>query len=124
MSNVGMPNQIQKNMMDSETMDAVRIHSGDPGPDASQNQLGDLKSVNILSAAEDGNLVHRETEVDVEWEGLTPEEDVLYFSFWEDGDPAVLKFIGEIKTGQKQVTSEGKVKLKAGTRCYFENKTY
>ncbi len=120
---LGFTEAVREASLDAHTMDSVRIHSGDPGSSGANNQVGDLKSATINAAATSNGVTVRATDADVKWDGLTPDTDIEYYSFWDQSGPT-LKFIGRREGGQAKVDGQGKFGLAAGTKCYVENKTY
>ena len=95
-------------MLNGGTFTGVKIHSGNPGSDGTENEVGGLKSASFGAASEGSRLLVE----NVLWEGLASEQLVTWFSVWEG---STFKGRGEIISGATQADEFGRYVLAAGT---------
>ena len=101
----------ENSMLDSLTMDAVRLHSGDPGADGTGNQLGAGLSAATFDAAAASERV---LDADVTVSGLAANQPVSHFSIWTAAGSVFLGS-GAIDSGDVVANAAGEYILNAGT---------
>ena len=82
-------------MLDSLTVNRVRLHSGDPGASGTDSALGSLTTA-VFQAASGGERV---LDANVELTGLGAGQAVSYVSFWQAS--------GTVFHGSKTLTGSG-----------------
>lgn len=98
-------------MLDALGVDRVQLHDGDPGSDGTANTVSG-KVAATFSSASSGV---RALGTDVDFTGLSPGDDVLYFSIWLAGDPDVFKGAFPITSGDTKVNAAGEYTLTTDT---------
>lgn len=73
-----------KASLDTHTPNRARIHTGNPGVDGDSNILTGLKTATINAAVEDNGDAIRQLDEDLEFDGLTPEDDATWWSLWHE----------------------------------------
>jgi hypothetical protein len=101
--------------LDAVTADLVQLHDGDPGANGDANTVSTKVACSFGAAS--GGV--RALSGDVNYTGLTPDDQVQFITFWEDSSPDVLKVVlsraaGDI-TGDLAVNSEGEFTIKSDT---------
>jgi hypothetical protein len=101
-------------MLDSQTLDRVRLHSGDPGSAGTANQLGSLEAATFGSASSG----ERTLSSDVAFTGLTASQSVTWCSIWDNnGGTPVFKAKAQITSGDVAANAAGEYTLKSpGTK--------
>lgn len=102
---------------DGVTIDAIRLHSGDPGTAGTANALGAGISAATWGAAAAGV---RSLSTDVTVTGLAASQSVTHFSVWETAG-AVFKGWGTIDTGDVAANASGEYILSAGSTFAINN---
>lgn len=95
--------------LDAITVDAVRLHSGDPGGSGTSNALGAGTSSATFNAAASAQ---RLLNADVTVTGLSANQSVTHFSVWNG---ATFRGGFTISSGDVQANAAGEYKLKATT---------
>jgi len=98
-------------MLDSLTLNAIRLHSGDPGAAGTSNALGAGISAATFAAA---SASARALSVAVAVTGLTASQSVTHFSVWTTSG-AVFRGSGTISTGDVTANAAGEFSLATGT---------
>ena len=98
-------------MLDSLTLDAIRLHSGDPGASGTANALGAGITACTFGAAA---ASARASTTDADVTGLSPSQSVTWFSVWTTAG-AVFKGSGQITTGDVTANVAGEYTLAIGT---------
>lgn len=98
-------------MLDSLTLDRIRLHSGDPGAAGTSNTLGAGLSAATFSAASSGS---RALASDVDVTGLSASQSVTHFSVWTNSG-TVFRGSGTISSGDTAANAAGEFSLAAGT---------
>lgn len=97
--------------LDGITVDAIRLHSGDPGAAGANNQLGAGLSAATFNAA---GSSERLMNADVTVTGLSANQSVTYFSVWLTAG-AVFKGGFAISSGDVTANAAGEYILKGTT---------
>jgi len=98
-------------MLDSLTLDRIRLHSGDPGAAGTSNQLGAGLSAATFAAA---SASSRALSVAVAVTGLAASQSVTHFSVWTNAS-AIFRGSGTISTGDVTANAAGEFSLATGT---------
>jgi len=98
-------------MLDSRTIDRVRLHSGDPGASGTDNALGAGLVNATFSAASSGS---RALATNVTVTGLSPNQSVTHFSVW-DSSGSVFQGSGSISTGDTTANAAGEYIITTST---------
>lgn len=101
----------KNSMLDSQTFDAIRLHSGDPGAAGTTNALGAGLSAATFSAASGAS---RALASAVEVTGLSASQSVTHFSVWTTSG-AVFKGSTTISSGDVTANAAGEFNLATGT---------
>lgn len=96
-------------MLDSLTLDGVRLHSGDPGVNGTANALGSGVSAATFAAASSGA---RALSSNVAVTGLAANQSVTHFSVWSG---ATFRGSSSIASGDVQANAAGEYTLNTGT---------
>lgn len=97
--------------LDAITVDRIRLHSGDPGPNGTNNQLGSGLTPATFAAASNGE---RLLQSDVTVTGLPANQSVTHFSLWLNAG-TVFRGGFAITSGDTQANAAGEYTLKATT---------
>ena len=98
-------------MLDSLTLDAIRLHNGDPGAAGTSNQLGAGISAATFAAASSSS---RALSSGVAITGLAANQSVTFFSVWTTSG-AVFRGSGSISSGDVAANAAGAFTLATGT---------
>lgn len=96
-------------MLDSLTMDRVRLHSGDPGAAGTANTLGSLEIASFAASSSQA----RQLSTDVDVVGLAASQSVTHFSVWQNTG-TVFHGSGTL-SGDLAANTSGEYTLKATT---------
>lgn len=108
---MGFSTATKNTMLDAITMDAIRLHSGDPGSAGTSNALGAGLSAATFAAASSGS---RALSSAVAVTGLSASQSVTYFSVWTTSG-AVFRGSGQILFGDVAANGSGAYTLAVGT---------
>lgn len=98
-------------MLDSQTLDRVRLHNGDPGSAGTANALGSLTSATFAAASSSS----RALSGNVNLTGLGASASVTHFSVWDNnGGSPVFKGSGTV-TGDANANAAGEYTLTTST---------
>ena len=96
-------------MLDSQTLDGVRLHSGDPGAAGTANTVdGGINAATFAAASS----AARALSTDVDVTGLSANQSVTHFSVWTTSG-AVFKGSGTISSGDVAANASGEYTLLA-----------
>lgn len=99
-------------MLDSQTLDRVRLHSGDPGASGTSNALGSGVVAATFASASSGS---RALSSAVNFTGLGASASVTHFSVWDNnGGSPVFKGSGAV-TGDANANAAGEYTLTTST---------
>lgn len=99
-------------MLDSQTLDRVRLHDGDPGAAGTSNAIGTLTAA-TFAAASGGE---RFLSVPVEFTGLASGASVTHFSVWDNnGGSPVFKWSSSL-IGDATANGAGEYTLTVATK--------
>lgn len=98
-------------MLDALTLDRIRLHSGDPGANGTDNELGSGLSTATFDAAANGE---RALGSDVTVTGLSASQSVTHFSVWRNSG-TVFWGSGAITTGDTTANGDGEFTLTDST---------
>lgn len=98
-------------MLDALTINAIRLHSGDPGADGTANALGSGLSTASFAAATSGS---RSLSAAVDVTGLPANQSVTHFSVWTSSG-SVFRGSGTISSGDTSANAAGAFTLATGT---------
>lgn len=98
-------------MLDSLTLDRIRLHSGDPGAAGTNNALGAGLSAATFGAA---SASARTLSSGVAVTGLAASQSVTHFSVWTNAG-TVFRGSGTISSGDVTANAAGEYTLAAGT---------
>jgi hypothetical protein len=104
----------RNSMLDSQTLDRVRLHSGDPGSAGTSNTIAafGLTSATFGSASSG----ERTLSSDVAFTGGSAAQSVTYYSVWDNnGGSPVFKWGIQITSGDVAANAAGEYTLKATT---------
>lgn len=101
----------KNSMLDSQTLDAIRLHSGDPGAAGTNAALGAGLSPATFAAA---SASSRALSSGVAVTGLAANQSVTHFSVWTTSG-AAFKGSGAISTGDVTANAAGEFTLATGT---------
>lgn len=105
-------NALKSEMLNGIDIDRVQLHSGNPGSDGSQNVIpGTMKACSFATASNN----ERYLAADVEWTGLSPNQQITHVTFWKSGSPNILKAYGALQ-GDTQANSQGEFRLTTNTK--------
>jgi hypothetical protein len=99
-------------MLDALDVDAIRLHSGDPGAAGTSNALGAGLSAATFSAA---STSARALSAQVAVTGLSASQSVTYFSVWKTAG-AVFRGSAAISSGDVAANAAGEYSLATGTQ--------
>jgi hypothetical protein len=99
-------------MLDSLTLDRVRLHSGDPGAAGTDNALGAGLEAATFAAASAGE---RALSADVDVTGLAASQSVTWFSVWTNAG-TVFRASGTISSGDVNANAAGEFSLTTATK--------
>ena len=108
---MGFSTATKNAMLDAITIDAIRLHSGDPGASGTSNALGAGLSAATFDAASSGA---RALNSSVAVTGLAADQSVTYFSVWTTSG-AVFRGSGTISSGDVAANAAGAFTLAVGT---------
>ena len=108
---MGFSTATKNTMLDAITMDAIRLHSGDPGSAGTSNALGSGISAATFAAASSGA---RALSGAVAVTGLSASQSVTYFSVWTTSG-TVFRGSGQILFGDVAANGAGAYTLAVGT---------
>jgi hypothetical protein len=106
----GFSTAAKNTMLDSLTMDRVRLHSGDPGASGTSNTIAAYGLTAATFAAASGG--ERALSSDVAFTGGSASQSVTYFSIWSNTGPTY-HASGQITTGDVTANAAGEYTLKA-----------
>lgn len=112
---MGFSTATKNAMLDSITVDAIRLHSGDPGASGTSNALGAGISAAVFNAAASSA---RALNAAVPVTGLAANQSVTYFSAWTTSG-TVFRGSGTISSGDVNANSSGVFTLAVGTTLTF-----
>jgi hypothetical protein len=98
-------------MLDSRTLDRIRLHSGAPGASGTDNALGAGLVTATFSAASGAS---RALATNVTVTGLSPNQSVTHFSVWQNSG-SVFQGSGAITSGDITANAAGEFILTTGT---------
>jgi len=104
-------------MLDSLTVDRIRLHSSDPGAAGTDGELGAGLSAATFSAASTGS---RALATEVTVTGLAASQSVTHFSVWNSTGTVFLGS-GAITSGDVQANASGEFTLAVGTTLDLTN---
>lgn len=101
-------------MLDSQTLDRVRLHSGDPGSAGTSNTIAAAGlTAATFAAASSGE---RALSSDVAFTGMSAAQSVTWYSVWDNnGGSPVHKWNVQITSGDVAANAAGEYTLKATT---------
>jgi hypothetical protein len=102
-------------MANALTLDAIRLHSGDPGGAGTSNALGAGLSAATFAAASGSGV--RTLSSDVTVTGLTPAQSVTHFSVWTTSG-AVFHGSVDITSGAVNADGAGEYTLLATSTLF------
>lgn len=106
---VGFTDAAKSLALDGITVNAIRLHSGDPGAAGTNNALGSGTSAATFNAAASNE---RQLNADVTVTGLTANQSVTHFSIWQG---ATFRGGFAISSGDTQANAAGEYVLKQTT---------
>ena len=98
-------------MLDALTANRVRLHSGDPGAEGTDNELGSLETATFAAASGGERSLNPAVAVT----GLTANQTVTWFSVWNSTGPAFLGK-GAIISGDTTANAAGEYTLTTATK--------
>lgn len=101
----------KNSMLDGVTLNAIRLHSADPGSSGTNAALGAGRSAATFGAASAGS---RSLSSPVAVTGLAANQSVTHFSVWTESG-AVFRGSGAISSGDTAANSAGEFTLATGT---------
>lgn len=108
---MGLSTVAKNTALDALTIDAIRLHSGDPGAAGTTSALGAGLSAATFNAASSGS---RALNANVSVTGLSASQSVTHFSVWTTAG-AVFIGSGTISSGDVAANAGGEFQLATGT---------
>ena len=104
----------RNSMLDSQTLDRVRLHSGDPGASGTSNTIAAFGlTAATFAAASSGE---RALSGDVAFTGGSAGQSVTWYSVWDNnGGSPVFKWSVQITAGDVAANAAGEYTLKGTT---------